>query len=65
MSRQYKLVLEGSREVKAELFDLDLDPGETRNIISERPKLADQLMDQLRTWQRSVLESLSGVDYQR
>lgn len=61
---QYKLVIDGqgSKAVK-ELFDVRQDPGEKNNILNAHPELAAEMEKQLRTWQESVLQSLTGADY--
>ena len=50
---------------KHELFDLQADPAEKANLIEKQPALAKQLQTQLRDWQQSVLNSLSGADYRK
>ena len=61
----FKLVLRDGKKgaVSEELFDLKNDPGETRNLITERPELAIELKGKMRVWQESVLNSLRGADY--
>ncbi len=49
---------------KHELFDLQADPAEKTNLIEKQPATAGKLQDQLREWQKSVLQSLTGADYQ-
>jgi arylsulfatase A-like enzyme len=46
-----------------ELFDLKADPAETKNLAGEKPELVAKLQADLRTWQDSVLKSLTGADY--
>jgi arylsulfatase A-like enzyme len=66
MKGQYKLVLEGaSPNVNGyELYDLENDPGERKNLADELPDLAEGMQGELRLWQESVLNSLTGADYQ-
>ncbi|MEX2512168.1 MAG: sulfatase-like hydrolase/transferase [Cyclobacteriaceae bacterium] len=66
LDQQYKLVIHGSTgpEAKRELFDIVEDPAEENNIIDSKPELAQEMENELRTWQQSVLESLLGNDYQ-
>ena len=45
------------------LFDLREDQAEKNNLIGTRPELAGKLDRELRAWQQSVLESLTGADY--
>lgn len=67
VDRRYKLVLRDMKDggVKAELFDLLEDPGETTNLYGEKSEVAGLLQDSLRIWQGGVLQSLSGADYRR
>lgn len=60
----HKLVIrkkDGGRSV--ELFDLKSDPAEKSNIADEKPELVEKLQADLRQWQESVLNSLTGADY--
>lgn len=61
----YKLVVHDREPgaAKLELFDLAKDPAETTNILAQHPDIAQRLQTELRTWQRSVLQSLTGADY--
>ncbi|TDU80928.1 arylsulfatase A-like enzyme [Prosthecobacter fusiformis] len=63
----YKLVLQDKKKGASsqELFDLQADPAEKNNLLSEKPDVAKKLQGQLRQWQQSVLNSLSGADYQK
>jgi hypothetical protein len=60
-----KLVVRESKSGKTEqeLFDLIKDPAETKNLIGKKPAAAKKLQAELRTWQESVLNSLTGADY--
>ncbi|MDA9831181.1 sulfatase-like hydrolase/transferase [Akkermansiaceae bacterium] len=48
----------------AELFNLKVDPAEKTNLIDQEPALARKLQAELLEWQKSVLKSLTGADYQ-
>lgn len=57
VSDRYKLVYvpdAGDRQVmhhrELELYDLDADPGETRNLVDQRPEVAGRLEQQLSRW---------------
>lgn len=62
---RFKLVLHEPRmgEPKRELFDLDADPAEKSDLFAQQPAIAVKLQTQLRQWQQSVLNSLTGADY--
>ena len=63
----FKLVIHEQKkgEPKQELFDLHADPAEQTNLIEQQPATAEKLQTRLRQWQQSVLNSLTGVDYQK
>jgi hypothetical protein len=42
-------------DVQRELYDIKLDPGETRNLVDERPNIAQELEEMLSTWSQSLL----------
>lgn len=63
LDNRYKLVLDGRRDSGIELFDLTNDPYETTDLSSAMPTLVESMKDQLREWQDSVLNSLTGADY--
>jgi arylsulfatase A-like enzyme len=60
-----KLVIHDQKngDAKQELFDLSADPAEKNNLINQQGAVAERLHGQLRQWQASVLQSLSGADY--
>jgi arylsulfatase A-like enzyme len=64
---QHKLVIHEAKQgaAKVELFDLESDPAEKKNLLAEKPDLAAKLQKHLREWQRSVLQSLTGADYRK
>jgi len=65
LGQRYKLVLDGEGKSghTKELFDVRLDPAETKNLITTHAAEAEQLERQLCAWQQSVLQSLTGADY--
>jgi arylsulfatase A-like enzyme len=65
LDNRYKLVIHAQKngEPLRELFDVRSDPAEKNNLIDKHPEIADQLARQLRDWQDSVLNSLTGADY--
>lgn len=60
LDNRHKLVLTGP---KPELYDLRTDPAEETNIAEQHPEITNRLSRELRTWQRSVLNSLREKDY--
>ncbi len=44
------------------LFDLDLDPGETRNLLQGNPAISDMLISKLERWENSIPEPAWTVD---
>lgn len=63
----HKLVIHEAKngDAKIELFDLQADPAEKKNLAGEQPDLAQKLQAKLRQWQDSALKSLTGADYAR
>ncbi len=51
-----KLLRQGKQE--PQLFDLAVDPGESRNLAKERPEMTKQLSAALDTWNRSLAKPL-------
>jgi arylsulfatase A len=52
-ARRYRLI-EFFEDNRLELYDLDNDIGETKNLATEQPKLAHRLHAKLKSWQKSV-----------
>lgn len=68
LDNRTKLVVHDAKQpgaVDAELFDMRADPAETTNRAGTNPELTEIMLKQLRAWQKSVLESLTGADYAR
>jgi hypothetical protein len=63
LDNRYKLVIDGANGTGKELFDVRSDPAEKNNLIGTHPAEARKLEQQLRAWQQSVLQSLTGADY--
>lgn len=63
---RYKLVIHEQKPAgrpRRELFDLEADPAEKTNLLDQQPETAAKLQTELKAWQESVLQSLSGADY--
>lgn len=66
ISGQHKLVVvkpKSSASEKFELYNILDDPAERINVASENPEILKKLKTELREWQESVLNSLTGADY--
>jgi len=65
MTNRFKLVVDGEtpNDEGLELYDIQNDKGETINLADKFPVIAEDMNDQLRAWQESVLNSLTGADY--
>jgi len=64
---RFKLVIHDPKngDAKRELFDLEADPAEKTDLFAKQPEVAEKLQAQLRSWQQSVLQSLTGADYRK
>ena len=60
LAEPYKLVV---HDDSVELFDVAADPAETKDLAAEHPDIVERLQGELRDWQTSVLNSLTGADY--
>jgi arylsulfatase A-like enzyme len=65
MQNQFKLVLEGRspNSLGFELYDIQNDPSEAKNLADQNPEQVNEMQAELRKWQESVLNSLNGADY--
>ena len=66
MDGPYKLHRIPNREPenRYELYNLVEDPAEENNIIDDEPEQAERMKAALEEWQRSVVDSLKGADYE-
>ncbi len=66
LDNRYKLVMDAQSTDGSgiELFDLKNDPAESNNIAAAHPEIVTSMQTQMHDWQQSVLESLTGADYQ-
>jgi len=56
--------IETAKGTQIELYNLENDPLESQNIADQNSVRAAQMKDSLEKWQRSVLRSWEGADYQ-
>jgi len=52
-----------SGNVRWELYQLEMDPQEGKDLMEDEAAKAAQMKSELETWQRSVIRSLNGLDY--
>ncbi len=66
LGNRYKMVIHENKDgnLLKELFDIKADSAETTNIIERFPDIAKRMEEEMKDWQFSVLESLTGKDYQ-
>ena len=60
---RYKLVTEGVRSDRFQLYDLIDDPQESRDLSGELPEVYARMRSQLLEWDRGVDASFAGKDY--
>jgi arylsulfatase A-like enzyme len=66
LGNRHKLIVNGGVgdiEPSVELYDLVDDSAETNNLAEPQADVAEAMQKELRKWQDSVLESLTGADY--
>ena len=65
VDNRYKLVIHDQKgdAQKIELFDLKVDPAEKDDLADQLPDVANRLSNDLRLWQKPVLNSVGGGDY--
>ena len=61
---KFHRIEDNSGNVKTELYNLEEDPMEQSNLLDEKTSKAESMRTQLEKWQRSVMESHNGKDYQ-
>jgi len=63
VDNDYKLVVENIDGGVFQLFDLILDPKESKNILYEKPDVASDMIQKFVTFDASVQASIRGEDY--
>jgi hypothetical protein len=46
-----------------ELYDLETDPSESKDIASEKPEIVQSMKEGLNEWLKSLKKSDRGMDY--
>ncbi len=67
LDNQYKLIIhdrENDTDPNVELFNIRTDPAEAKNLAVGNPIVVETMKAELLNWQRSVLKSLIGEDYE-
>lgn len=60
---RYKLLTENIRQDSFQLYDLQADPNETKDLRTEQPAVFEQMKKELLAWNSSVDASFAGKDY--
>jgi hypothetical protein len=63
VDNRYKLLTNDLRKGDFQLYDLDADPGETRDIRGDQPDRFARMTRELLAWNESVDASYAGQDY--
>ena len=50
-------------EILWELYNLEEDPLESKNLISSQSEIREKMKPALEEWQKSVIRSMNGNDY--
>lgn len=63
IDNKFKLVTRDLKKGDFELYDLENDPTESKNLASARPDKTEELKQKLLTWNETVDASFAGKDY--
>lgn len=63
VDNRYKLLTQNLAKGVFELYDVEADPGETRDLAAAKPDVAARLQTALLAWNESVNASVAGKDY--
>jgi len=63
VDNNYKLISLNINKNEFELYDLEKDPNETKNIIDMEKEIATRMINEFKKWNQSVEESNAGKDY--
>ncbi|TNF42297.1 MAG: DUF4976 domain-containing protein, partial [Bacteroidetes bacterium] len=63
VDNNYKLIASDISKNNFELYDLEKDPNETKNIIDEEKEVAKRMINSFLEWNLSVDASDAGKDY--
>jgi arylsulfatase A-like enzyme len=63
IDNRYKIITQNLAAGKFEVYDLETDPRETRDISTENPAVSGRMQKALLDWNESVKTSVAGKDY--
>jgi arylsulfatase A-like enzyme len=63
VDNRYKLVSQKLADGTFELYDLEVDPKETKDLTAAQPDVARRMQQALIAWNESVKTSVAGKDY--
>ena len=63
IDNRYKILTLSLEKGSFEIYDLETDPRETKDLAAEKPELAARLRTALLRWNESVQASVAGKDY--
>jgi arylsulfatase A-like enzyme len=63
VDNRHKILSNNLKQGRFELYDLEADPGETKDLSAEEPGLLDKMKKQLLAFNESVDASFAGKDY--
>lgn len=63
IDNQYKLLTQNVEKGVFELYDLQADPNETKDLSASQPEVAQRLRTAFLLWNESVKASVAGKDY--
>jgi len=63
VDNRYKLVADALDLTKFEIYDLEADPKESRDIAKEQPAIAARMRQHYLAWNATVEASIAGKDY--
>ncbi|MEZ6134553.1 MAG: sulfatase-like hydrolase/transferase [Pirellulaceae bacterium] len=68
IDNQYKLLhvragKNDQADLRYELYDLDADLAESKNLLEELPEVAQRMQQHMAAWQAELADSVAGLDY--
>ena len=61
--QRFKILTTEAKKGKYELYDLEADPAETKDLSKEQPEIFDEMKAALIAWNESAEASFAGKDY--